>query len=137
MYSIDKPSWGATTWIWTSEVFSMNVRAQATGMASQTQNIANSIVQQFFPTFLNHEGFYCFYMFFGINVLLAIFCWFCVPETKGFALEEMDALFGGVNHVEAGAGIADKRRTSSHEGRTTTDGVKAGVGQELDILTKK
>jgi Sugar (and other) transporter len=26
-----KPSWGATTWVWTSEVFSMNVRAQAVG----------------------------------------------------------------------------------------------------------
>ena len=32
-----KPSWGATVWIWTSEIFSMNVRAQAVGMASQTQ----------------------------------------------------------------------------------------------------
>jgi len=28
-----KPSWGATTWIWTAEVFSMNVRAQAVGMS--------------------------------------------------------------------------------------------------------
>ena len=48
-----KPSWGATVWIWTSEVFSMNVRAQAVGMASQTQNVANAIVQQFFPQFLD------------------------------------------------------------------------------------
>ena len=47
-----KPTWGATTWIWTSEVFSMNVRAQAVGMCSQMQNVANTIVQQFFPTFL-------------------------------------------------------------------------------------
>jgi len=47
-----KPSWGATVWIWTSEIFSMNVRAQAVGMASQTQNVANAIVQQFFPIFL-------------------------------------------------------------------------------------
>lgn len=35
---LDKPSWGATVWIWTSEVFSMNVRAQAVGMASQTRS---------------------------------------------------------------------------------------------------
>ena len=54
-----KPSWGATVWIWTSEVFSMNVRAQAVGMASQTQNVANSILQQFFPTFLANCGFVC------------------------------------------------------------------------------
>jgi MFS family permease len=51
-----KPTWGATTWIWTSEIFSMNVRAQAVGMCSQMQNVANSIVQQFFPLFLANCG---------------------------------------------------------------------------------
>lgn len=30
----------------------MNVRAQAVGMASQTQNVAQAIVGQFFPIFL-------------------------------------------------------------------------------------
>ncbi|KAH7130621.1 MFS sugar transporter-like protein [Dendryphion nanum] len=100
-----KPSWGATTWIFTSEIFSMNVRAQAVGMCSQTQNVANSIVQQFFPTFLKNEGFYAFYMFAGINVLLAAFVWFFIPETKQVSLEEIDTLFGGSNHVEKGAEI--------------------------------
>lgn len=56
-----KPSWGAVTWIWSSEIFSMNVRALGVGIAGQTQNIANAIVQQFFPTFLNNCGFYAFY----------------------------------------------------------------------------
>ncbi|CAG7948124.1 unnamed protein product [Penicillium nalgiovense] len=97
-----KPSWGATVWIWTSEIFSMNVRAQAVGMASQTQNIANAIVQQFFPIFLDNEGFYAFYMFAGINFLLAVFVWFLVPETKQVPLEEIDILFGGANHVAQG-----------------------------------
>ncbi|PSK55317.1 High-affinity glucose transporter [Elsinoe australis] len=100
-----KPSWGATTWIWTAEIFSMNVRAQAVGMASQTQNIANSIVQQFFPTFLKNCGFYAFYMFAGINFLLAVFVFFCIPETKGKLLEEIDTLFGGSNHVEKGGDL--------------------------------
>ncbi|KAF2189510.1 general substrate transporter [Zopfia rhizophila CBS 207.26] len=100
-----KPSWGATTWIFTSEIFSMNVRAQAVGMCSQTQNVANSIVQQFFPTFLDNCGFYAFYMFAGINGLLAVFVWLCVPETKKVSLEEIDTLFGGTNHVEKGAEI--------------------------------
>lgn len=100
-----KPSWGATTWIWTSEVFSMNVRAQAVGMASQTQNVANAIVQQFFPTFLNNCGFYAFYMFAGICGMLAAFVWFFVPETKRVSLEETDVLFGGSNHVEKGADL--------------------------------
>ena len=100
-----KPSWGATVWIWTSEVFSMNVRAQAVGMASQTQNVANAIVQQFFPTFLDNCGFYAFYMFAGINFLLAAFVYFFVPETKQTPLEEIDVLFGGSNHMEKGGDL--------------------------------
>jgi sugar porter (SP) family MFS transporter len=51
-----KPTWGATTWIWTAEIFSMNVRAQAIGMSSQMQNVANTIFNQFFPTFLAKCG---------------------------------------------------------------------------------
>ncbi|EAU39028.1 conserved hypothetical protein [Aspergillus terreus NIH2624] len=97
-----KPSWGATVWIWTSEIFSMNVRAQAVGMASQTQNVANTIFQQFFPIFLKNCGFYAFYMFAGVNFLLAVFVYFFIPETKQVPLEEIDALFGGANHVTHG-----------------------------------
>lgn len=103
--AIDKPSWGATVWIWTSEVFSLNVRAQAVGMASQTQNVANAIVQQFFPQFLTNCGFYAFYMFCGVNFLLAAFVYFFVPETRKVSLEEIDTLFGGTNHVEKGADL--------------------------------
>ncbi|PNS19007.1 High-affinity glucose transporter [Sphaceloma murrayae] len=113
-----KPSWGATTWIWTAEIFSMNVRAQAVGMASQTQNIANSIVQQFFPLFLQNCGFYAFYMFAGINFLLALFVYFCIPETKGILLEEIDTLFGGSNHVEKGGdllGVEDAHHAHGDE----------------------
>ncbi|KAF4982725.1 hypothetical protein FZEAL_1714 [Fusarium zealandicum] len=98
-----KPSWGAGVWMWTSEVFSANVRSQAVGMASQCQNVANTIFQQFFPVFLNKVGLPCLFFFFGVNVLLGIFVFFFIPETKGIALENMDAVFGGADHTEKGA----------------------------------
>ncbi|KKK20158.1 hypothetical protein P175DRAFT_0529747 [Aspergillus ochraceoroseus IBT 24754] len=111
-----KPSWGATVWIWTSEIFSMNVRAQAVGMASQTQNVANTIFQQFFPTFLDNCGFYAFYMFAGINFLLAVFVYFFIPETKQVPLEEIDALFGGANHVTHGEDlITSEKQQVTHK----------------------
>lgn len=47
------------------------------------------------------------YMFFAINILLFVFVWFCIPETKGKTLETMDTLFGGENHVDKGAEIID------------------------------
>lgn len=108
-----KPSWGATVWIWTSEVFPMNVRAQAVGMAGQTQNVCNAIFQQFFPIFLNNCGFYAFYMFAGINFLLAIYVYYLIPETKKVPLEEIDALFGSTNHVQKGADLFDEKARGS------------------------
>ncbi|KAE8150460.1 general substrate transporter [Aspergillus avenaceus] len=100
-----KPSWGATVCIWTAEVFSMNIRAQAIGMATQSQSISNTILQQIFPIFLEKKGFYAMYMFGAINIVLFIYVYFLIPETKGVALEHMDTLFGGVDHAEKGVEI--------------------------------
>jgi hypothetical protein len=111
----------------------MNVRAQAVGMASQTQNIANIICQQFFPIFLNKTGFYCFYMFAGMNVLLAIFVVFCVPETRNIPLEEIDVLFGGTNHVEQGVDliVRDGKRISDSVGGNASLGDGKGAVQHV------
>ncbi|KAF7534878.1 hypothetical protein G7Z17_g13291 [Cylindrodendrum hubeiense] len=100
-----KPSWGATVWMWTAEIFSANVRSQAIGMASQCQNVANTIFQQFFPEFLQKVGLNCLFFFMGVNILLCIFVYFFIPETKGVALEQMDVIFGGADHTEKGAQI--------------------------------
>lgn len=35
-----------------------------------------------------------FFMFGGFDILMGVFVWFCVPETKGLSLEKMDELFG-------------------------------------------
>ncbi|KAL7952128.1 sugar transporter [Trichoderma barbatum] len=112
-----KPSWGATTWIWTSEIFSMNVRAQAIGMCSQMQNVANTIFQQFFPTFLKNEGLKCLYFFMATNFVLVVFVYFFIPETKQIPLEEIDVLFGGANHVDKGAQILGAPDISSKDAR--------------------
>ncbi|PSN59096.1 MFS sugar transporter-like protein [Corynespora cassiicola Philippines] len=96
-----KPSWGATVWIWTGEIFSMNVRNQAIAISSQAQNAANAVLQQVFPVFLASEGFYAMYMFGAINVALFAYVWFFIAETKNVGIEEMDAIFGGANHVQS------------------------------------
>ncbi|RSL96064.1 hypothetical protein CDV31_013623 [Fusarium ambrosium] len=104
-----KPSWGATVWMWTAEVFSMNIRAQAVGMCSQMQNVANTIFQQFFPTFFRREGLKCLFFFMAINFCLAAYVYFFIPETKQVPLEEIDTLFGGASHAAKGGDMLEEK----------------------------
>lgn len=81
----------------------MNVRAQAVGMCTQMQNVANTIFQQFFPEFLRNEGLRCLFFFMSINFCLIAFVYFFIPETKMISLEEIDVIFGSVSHASKGA----------------------------------
>lgn len=66
-------------------------------------------------------------MFAGINILLAVFVYFFIPETKGVMLEEMDAMFGGANHVNEGGkvmGIED-----AHHADAIKDGLPSEKAQ--------
>ncbi|KAH8746920.1 general substrate transporter [Diaporthe sp. PMI_573] len=100
-----KPSWGATVWIYTSEIFSTDVRAHGVAIGAQSQSLASTILNQFFPIFLQKCGLYTFFFFVGINALLVIGVFFFLPETKGVPLEEIDVLFGSVSHREEGENV--------------------------------
>jgi hypothetical protein len=47
-------------------------------------------------------------MFGAINVVLFVYVWFLIPETKGVALEHMDTIFGGVDHANEGAEMMER-----------------------------
>lgn len=50
--------------------------------------------------------------------MLALFVIFVVPETRRVLLEEMDVLFGGVNHVEKGGaqlGVEDPHHANPED----------------------
>ena len=97
-----KPSWGATVWIYMGEMFPMVARANGVAFGTQAQNVANLILQQGFPALLNKAGFYSFYMFLGLNLLLATTIWLFYPETKNVEIEKIDTVFGGADHVDKG-----------------------------------
>lgn len=115
---------------------SMNIRAQAVGMCSQMQNVANTIFQQFFPTFLANEGLKCLFFFMAINFVLAVFVYFFIPETKQIALEEIDVLFGGSNHADKGAQMlgvgmgADARGAAGGQDDGKNDEIAVAVQRE-------
>ncbi|KAI9311858.1 general substrate transporter [Dichotomocladium elegans] len=89
-----KPGWGATVWIYTSEIFPMSVRALAVSVCTNWQNAANLTMAQVFPPMFAAMGFKALYVWMACDFGLAIIVYFFYPETKGVPLEEMDGLFG-------------------------------------------
>lgn len=47
---------------------------------------------------MGKAGYGMFFMFGAFGIIMFLFVWFFVPETKGLSLEQMDELFGVVEH---------------------------------------
>lgn len=91
---------GCVNWIVPSEIFPPGVRAKAVGVAISTNWLTNFIVALITPRMLRSITYGTFYFFFVFCVILLVWVYFYVPETKGVRIEEMDKLFGG-NQGEA------------------------------------
>ncbi|KXH40491.1 sugar transporter [Colletotrichum nymphaeae SA-01] len=91
---------GCVNWIVPSEIFPPGVRSQAVGLAIGTNWLSNFIVALITPRMLEAITFGTFYFFLAFCVVLIVWVYFFVPETKGVRIEEMDKIFGG-NQGEA------------------------------------
>ena len=88
---------GPVTWVILSEIFPTRIRGRAMAIATVCLWIANYLVSQTFPmmdenpwlvqTF--HRGF-PFWLYGAFCIVLLLFVWRLVPETKGKTLEEIE-----------------------------------------------
>ncbi|RDX95595.1 Polyol transporter 5, partial [Mucuna pruriens] len=85
---------GPTTWVYSSEIFPLRLRAQGSSLAISVNRLVSGIVSM---TFLSVSEVITFGgMFFvlgGVMVCATIFFYYFLPETKGKSLEEIEALF--------------------------------------------
>ncbi|KAI1864068.1 uncharacterized protein JN550_009088 [Neoarthrinium moseri] len=101
--------WGPACWIYVSEIPTARLRPLNVALAAATQWLFNFVVAKAVPTMLETVGDHGYgtYLIFGsFGVVMWLFVFFLIPETKGVALEQMDALFG-VSDEERHAIIAD------------------------------
>lgn len=80
---------GAVIWVFISEVFPTSVRARGQALGSFTHWIFAAAISQTFPLIAEVSGghvfaFYCFCMVGQLGWVI-----FCMPETKGISLEEI------------------------------------------------
>ncbi|KAL6849686.1 hypothetical protein ACO1O0_009229 [Amphichorda felina] len=92
--------WGPACWILVAEIPTARLRALNVSLAAATQWLFNFIVARTVLTMqrtMGKAGYGMFFMFGSFDLLMFIFVFFFIPETKGLSLEKMDELFGVVD----------------------------------------
>jgi sugar porter (SP) family MFS transporter len=85
-------SQGAVIWVFISEIFPNQVRAQGQTLGSSTHWVMAAIIAFCFPYFAETlGGATTFFFFASMMVLQLIFIWRLMPETKGKSLEQIEA----------------------------------------------
>lgn len=101
-------SWGPVPWAMPAEVFPSSLRAKGVAISTCSNWINNFIIGLITPPPVQKTGFGA-YVFFAVFCLLSlVWVWFCVPETNGKTLEEMDEVFNDRSGMED---IAKRERT--------------------------
>jgi sugar porter (SP) family MFS transporter len=89
--------WGPVPWIYIAEIPTVRLRSMNVAIGACTQWLFNFVVARSTPSMLatlGPDGYGTYLVFGSFSVIMFVFTWFFVPETKGMFLEEMDDLFG-------------------------------------------
>jgi sugar porter (SP) family MFS transporter len=86
---------GPVTWVYTSEIFPLKLRAQGVSIGVGVQRVTSGVISMTFISL--YKGITiggAFFLFAGIAASSFVFIYFLLPETQGRALEDMEGLFG-------------------------------------------
>lgn len=92
-------TWGPIAWVVTGEIFPLNVRAKAMSLSTASNWIWNWAIGYATPFLVDSNagdaglGAKVFFIWGTTCLGCLIFTYFCIPETKGLALEQIDILY--------------------------------------------
>lgn len=93
---------GPITWVYSSEIFPLRLRAQGTSMGVAVNRVVSGVISMTFLSLTNKittGG--AFFIFGGIATLAWLFFFTFLPETQGRQLEDMHELFDGFRWRES------------------------------------
>uniref|UniRef100_A0A2N9FHT7 Major facilitator superfamily (MFS) profile domain-containing protein n=1 Tax=Fagus sylvatica TaxID=28930 RepID=A0A2N9FHT7_FAGSY len=86
-------SWGPLGWLVPSEIFPLEIRSAAQSITVSVNMFFTFIVAQLFLTMLCHMKFGLFIFFAFFVLLMTLFVYFFLPETKNIPIEEMTCVW--------------------------------------------
>lgn len=123
-------TWGPCSWTIVSEIFPLSIRSKGASIGASSNWLNNFAVAFFVPPMLK-AWTWGTYIFFAV-FLAAGMVWvqFCLPETKGATLEDMDKVFGSRTGEEDAVMLAEARREIGLSMNLETDAIKAAMHGE-------
>ncbi|KAI9259690.1 hypothetical protein BDA99DRAFT_99227 [Phascolomyces articulosus] len=108
-------TWGPAGWIFPTELYSQDVRAQALGLTTAANWLFNYGVSQITPIMYVNIRWKTFATYAVLCAVIAFVVYRYFPETKGKSLEEIDLIFSGnfnyydlnVHHPQTAAAALD------------------------------
>ncbi len=104
-------SWGPVAWVVTGEIFPLKVRAKSLSMTTASNWLLNWAIAYSTPYLVNDgpgnanlQG-KVFFIWGGFCVVCMAFVYFCIYETKGLSLEQVDELYAKVAHAYQSKGF--------------------------------
>ncbi|EXJ86054.1 MFS transporter, SP family, sugar:H+ symporter [Capronia coronata CBS 617.96] len=86
-------TWGCQAWVVTAEIYPSRYRSQAMALCAASNWLFNFLIAFFTPFITGDINFAYGYVFAGCNLFALFFVYFCLPETSGRSLEEIDTMF--------------------------------------------
>jgi MFS family permease len=109
-------SWAGVPWIYCSEIFPLRIRSISVALTTATHWLLNFIIARSVPYMLTNIKYGTYFVFASFLTLAIPFVYFCLPETRGLALEDMDYLFGVEGAQSPQSGQVDEYILEKAEG---------------------
>ncbi|KII85851.1 hypothetical protein PLICRDRAFT_44270 [Plicaturopsis crispa FD-325 SS-3] len=134
-------TWGPIAWVVTGEIFPLNVRAKAMSLSVASNWLWNFGIGYATPYLVNKApgsaGLEAkvFFIWGTTCFCCIIFTYFCIPETKGLSLEEIDIMYQHTTPVKS---LAYRRQLLADSRLGHSEGVKgAATTHEHEGSTEK
>ncbi|KAI0219249.1 hypothetical protein L0F63_001456 [Massospora cicadina] len=92
-------SWGPIAWIYPGEIFPMRVRSKGISITTASNWGFNYIVSLCSPMLMDKITWGLYLIFAAFCIIMTVAVYLFYPETRGYSLEEIDAMFN--NRVNA------------------------------------
>ncbi|PLB39248.1 sugar porter family MFS transporter [Aspergillus candidus] len=81
-------------WVLPSEIFNLSIRSKAISITTSATWMCNFIIGLITPDMLESITWGTYIFFAAFSLIALVFTFFCIPETRGKTLEDMDLIFG-------------------------------------------